>query len=103
MTVDAVIIVKLQKLANYTEGSEGGTSQEALCPDRHKIALPINSLNGLFTTCYLAVNNHSQYSGDGYVFYSIGVIKKKPVRSIILITHRCLSDLPLSIRSKAGS
>jgi hypothetical protein len=71
MTVDATIIVKLQKSADYTARANTGKTREALFPPRHKIALPINSLNGLFTTCILAVNNHSQYSGDRYVFLSI--------------------------------
>jgi hypothetical protein len=62
MVVDCSIVVTVQPTAEL--GTETGKVQELLCPERHKITLPLNGLNMLFSTCETAFNHSTQVATD---------------------------------------
>ena len=64
MVVDCSIIVTVQPTAKL--GTEEQKSEELLFPERHKITLPLNGLNMLFSTCETAFNHSTQVATDRY-------------------------------------
>jgi hypothetical protein len=67
LIVDATITVNAQLLTKFTAGSADNKVNEQLFPLRHKLTLPINCLNSIFTACDVAVNHHTQISADRYL------------------------------------
>ena len=59
---DAVVVLSLQI------PGQAQASQEALCPTRHKMTLPLNSLNMIFSECNTAFNFHTKLDSDRNYF-----------------------------------
>jgi len=64
MVVDASIVVDSQATADLQAGNAANRRTESLWPARHRITLPINSLNMMFSACDVAINNHVQVTAD---------------------------------------
>jgi hypothetical protein len=64
MVVDASIVVDSQATADLVAGNAANRRTESLWPARHRITLPINSLNMMFSACDVAINNHVQVTAD---------------------------------------
>jgi hypothetical protein len=59
---DAVVVLSLQI------PGQAQATQEALCPTRHKMTLPLNSLNMIFSECNTAFNFHTKLDNDRNYF-----------------------------------
>ena len=59
MVIDATIQVQL-----YFETDPTQQSIEALYPPRHKMTLPLNSINNYFEDCEIGFNYHNKLDSD---------------------------------------
>ena len=65
LIVDVSLTVVSQRTADLAAVADATNSRtEHLYPPRHKITLPINSLNSMFTNCDVVINNHTQLTAD---------------------------------------
>jgi hypothetical protein len=63
MIMDASIL-----LTFHEENNAGSGFTEVLYPPRHKMTLPINSLNNYFQQCEVAFNHHTKLDCDRNYF-----------------------------------
>lgn len=62
MVLDATISLTVYPADDAN--NEAKKKTEALCPERHKISLPLNLLNSLFSSCEVAFNHHTKLDCD---------------------------------------
>jgi hypothetical protein len=63
MVMDAVVEV------TYSPENQAATNlKETLYPPRHKMTLPLNSLNNYFQNCEIAFNHHTKLDSDRNYF-----------------------------------
>ena len=70
MVVDCSVVVTVQPTAK--SGTEDDKKEELLFPERHRLTLPLNGLNILFSTCETAFNHSTQIATDRYVLVEGG-------------------------------
>jgi hypothetical protein len=63
MVMDAVVIVTYNP-----ENAAQNNIKETLYPPRHKMTLPLNSLNNYFQNCEIAFNHHTKLDCDRNYF-----------------------------------
>ena len=65
LVLDASIAVTAQRTADIAAAADAANTRvEALWPELHKITLPFNLLNSLFSDVHCVINNHTQLTAD---------------------------------------
>lgn len=59
MVMDAKIVI-----TKHPENTPATLTTEILYPSRHKMTLPLNSLNNYFQSCDIAFNHHTKLDSD---------------------------------------
>jgi len=59
MVIDATILI-----TRHPPDTPDTKTEEVLHPQRHKMTLPLNSLNNYFQSCEVAVNYHTKLDSD---------------------------------------